>query len=385
VAREPLGVDYDAAVRRAEDVLLPAFDSWLTGGLSDLVPIDVARVGTFNWLVTTFKASRKFTGTDSSTRIGYEKGLRMVAEHVLQDETKVGSKMVADFTTDFVDALYDKLLVVEEKNEQGNVIKRERRRMTNGAMAACRRAWNVAQRAEPTIVPSSNPFSRMGLKATAPGAVAKQTPTATWEQLCLFRKSCIELSFYSLATAAFVSWEWLQRVEHIVGAFEIGQYRPRERPKSVKVVHPKTGEEAWWPLFDDAGIPLFPELMAEMDEIKGRIIGGLAFRRDHRHRRSGGVSKPWVTDRGDFDHLRSTVKDIMRHASLPEDLSFTSFRHGGFTEGADSDWTDAELRAAGRHRSAKQLPTYAKRTQKQLISGSRKRRTERTKAGVGSE
>lgn len=79
---------------------------------------------------------------------------------------------------------------------------------------------------------------------------------------------------------------------------------------------------------------LFPELMAELDEIKLRIIGGLAFRRDHRHRRSGGVSKAWVTDRGEFVHLRSTVKDIMRHAGLPEELSFTSFQHGGFTEGA---------------------------------------------------
>jgi hypothetical protein len=385
VEREALGTDYDAAIRRVEDVLLPAFDSWLTGGLSDLVPVDTARTGTFNWLVTTFKASRKFTDTDSSTRTGYEKGLRMVAEHVLQDGSKVGSKMVSDFSTNFVDALYDKLLIVEEKDEQGNPVKRERRRMTNGAMVACRRAWNVAQRAEPTIVPAINPFSRMGLKATAPGQMPKETPTATWEQLCLFRKSCIDLSFFSLATAALVSWEWLQRVEHIFGNFDIAHYRPRERPNGVRVVHPKTGEEAWWPLFNDKSVPLFPELMLEVDDIKKRIIGGLAFRRDHKHRRSGGVSKPWITERGDLDHLRSTVKDIMRHAGLPEDLSFTSFRHGGFTEGADSDWTDAELRAAGRHRSAKQLPTYAKRTQKQLISATEKRRIERTKAGDESE
>jgi hypothetical protein len=71
-------------------------------------------------------------------------------------------------------------------------------------------------------------------------------------------------------------------------------------------------------------------------------------------------------------------------ASVGE-LSFTSFRHGGFTEGADSDLTDAELRAAGRHRSTRQLPTYAKRTRKQLISGTKKRREERTKAAGLSE
>jgi len=47
--------------------------------------------------------------------------------------------------------------------------------------------------------------------------------------------------------------------------------------------------------------------------------------------------------------------------------------------------SDAELRAAGRHRSARQLPTYAKLTRKQLISGVQKRRAERTKPAVLSE
>jgi hypothetical protein len=37
VKNEPLGTDYDAAVRRAETVLLPSFDSWLSDGASDEV------------------------------------------------------------------------------------------------------------------------------------------------------------------------------------------------------------------------------------------------------------------------------------------------------------------------------------------------------------
>jgi hypothetical protein len=45
---------------------------------------------------------------------------------------------------------------------------------------------------------------------------------------------------------------------------------------------------------------------------------------------------------------------------------------GGFTEAADADLTDAQLRAAGRHRSARQLPTYAKRTRKRLIAVAQK-------------
>jgi hypothetical protein len=67
-----------------------------------------------------------------------------------------------------------------------------------------------------------------------------------------------------------LAWEWLQREEHVFGAFEIAHYRPKERPNSVKIIHPKNGEEAWWPLFDETGEALFPELMAELDGIKKR-------------------------------------------------------------------------------------------------------------------
>jgi hypothetical protein len=121
--------------------------------------------------------------------------------------------------------------------------------------------------------------------------------------------------------------------------------------------------------------------MVELDAIKDTIAWGLIFRRDHKHRRSQ-IPLPWITERKDLRYLRSVVKKIIIAAKLRTELSFTSFRHGGFTEGADSDLTDAELRAAARHRSTRQLPTYAKRTRKQLISGSKKRREERTKTAL---
>jgi len=176
----------------------------------------------------------------------------------------------------------------------------------------------------------------------------------------------------------------LQREEHLFGEFQITHYRPKARPKSVCVLHPKTHEEAWWPLLDETGTVLFPELMPELDAIKEQTVSGLVFRRDHSNRR-GRVPLPWITPRGGLDYLRTTVKKIIRAAGLRDELSFSSFRHGGFTEGADSDLSDAELRAAGRHRSARELPTYAKRTRKQLISGVQKRRAERTKPAVLSE
>jgi hypothetical protein len=147
------------------------------------------------------------------------------------------------------------------------------------------------------------------------------------------------------------------------------------RPNAALILHEKTNEESWVPLLDEAGIPLYPELMAELDAIKRDRIGGLMLRRDWGDRR------PWPTwptqNEIDLTHMARKTKEIIRAAGLRDDLTFTSFRHGGFTEAADSDLTDAEIRAAGRHKSAKMLPRYAKRTMNQVAAGAKKRRAQR--------
>jgi len=129
----------------------------------------------------------------------------------------------------------------------------------------------------------------------------------------------------------------------------------------------------------DGDVPLYPELMAELDAIKSGCIAGLMIRRDWGDRR------PWPTEKGDLGQMTRTVKKIIRAAGMRDELTFTSFRHGGFTEGADADLSDAELRAQGRHKSAKVLPTYAKRTMKQVAAGAKKRRSTRTDGGHLSE
>ena len=65
-----------------------------------------------------------------------------------------------------VDTLYGKLLVIKQTDTAGNVIERERRTTTNHAMKTCRRAWNIAQRRNPALVPPNNPFARMEPKYT---------------------------------------------------------------------------------------------------------------------------------------------------------------------------------------------------------------------------
>ena len=147
VKAEPLGEDYAAAVERAEYVLLPAFDSWRSRGLTDLVPIGIT-LGSFDWLAGIFKSHQKWKEIDHKTQRLYEQGLTLFADHLLKDGTRAGSKQIADFTKGFVDAVYAKLLVVEEMDADGNIVQRERRRFANAAMTACRRAWFAGQRAE---------------------------------------------------------------------------------------------------------------------------------------------------------------------------------------------------------------------------------------------
>ena len=51
------------------------------------------------------------------------------------------------------------------------------------------------------------------------------------------------------------------------------------------------------PLFDDAGVPLYPELMAELDAIKRERIGGLMLRRDWGERCPGRLADPTAISR----------------------------------------------------------------------------------------
>jgi hypothetical protein len=95
--------------------------------------------------------------------------------------------------------------------------------------------------------------------------------------------------------------------------------------------------------------------MAELDAIKSRTLSGLMIGRDRKDRKAG-VPLPWITAKGGLDYLRATVKEIVRAAKLRDDLSFASFRHGGFTEAADADLTDAQLGAISQRGSSRPTP-----------------------------
>jgi hypothetical protein len=378
IGNEALGRDYEAAVRRAENVLLPAFRSWRTGGLSDDKVALPAKIGTLDWVFAEYRSDRKYTRLSPKQRRNHEVGFKHVGDHILKDGRRLGSVIISAIDTAVADKVYETLLIVSELDVDGNLVERERRTSINHAMKSCRRAWNVVARRHPRKLPLVNPFAQMGLRSSD-----RETPTATYEELTAFRAKAAELGLHSLATAVLIGWEWLQRETDIFATFRVEHYRPKERPNLVRIVDEKTESESWIPLFDDAGVALYPELMSELDAIKRERIGGLMLRRDW------GERGPWPTwpkpDMPDFTHMSRKTKEIVRAAGLRDELSFTSFRHGGLTETGDAELTDREILAQSRHTTVKVLPKYVKRTTRQIATGTQKRRASRTKAGNLSE
>jgi hypothetical protein len=375
VAAEDLGTDYEAAVRRVEGTLLPVFDTWRIGGKTEPVK-SAAPFGTLDWLFSVYRGADKFRKLDKGTQALHEHGFALVGSYVLKDYRRLGSIRLALIDTGVVDLLYEKLLRVPVMDNNGKPMLdrdgkpflRERRTTVNHAMKSCRRAWNVSRRLHPKDVPEVNPFSKMGLIGSS-GMV----PAARYPELLKAVAAADKLGMPSLGTALMVTWEWLQRQEHIFTAPELAHYRPKARPEEVLVVHPKNGEEAWVPLFDNKGVPIYPELMARMDALKKDRVGGLFFVRDWPDR-TAKIQLPWATTSGALDFVKKKTKAVIRAAGLRDELSFTSFRHGGLTELGDADLTDTQIRALSRQKSSKVLPRYIKRTQRQIITGTQKRR-----------
>lgn len=367
---EALGTDYDAARERAERVLLPAFDAWRSAGASSDKPVSaVAAPGTLDWMFAEYRSDRRYTQLDGKSKRNHENGFKLVGGYVLKDGRRLGQARLTIINTAVTDKLYEELLPL--KDDGGNVIG-ERLTTVNHAMKSCRRAWNVVARRHPGKLPVVNPFATMGLRSSD-----KEAPTATFDDLVTFRAKAVEMGLPSLATGALIGWEWLQRETDIFATFDVTHYRPKERPNMVRIVDQKTKSEGWVPLFDDAGVPIYPELMAELDAIKKDRIGGLMLCRDWGNR------GPWPTwprpDEPDFTHMGRKVKKTVRAAGLRDELSFASFRHGGFTETGDAGLSDRQIMAQGRKKSAKTFPSYVKRTTDQIVTGTKMRRALRTK------
>jgi hypothetical protein len=329
-------------------------------------------VGVFDWLVADYKSSKKYTKRPPRTLSSYDRALEDVAGFTLTDGRRFGALNVNSIKATTVDKLYEKLKVGSDG--------KPRHRSALLAMTVCKLAWKVAQRNHPTVVPATNPFTGIDVEYEP-----KQNRAATVDQLRQFVRAADEDGTPSLGTAAMIAFYWLVREEDIFSRMAWSDYRPAEQPNHVLVWHHKNrkDEKIAIPLFDDDGTELWPEMAVRLDGITR--TGTLIVMRDRPDPRKK-IYMPWTTGgRNPMRWVQAEVRRICRAAGLPDYISFTSFRHGGHTDGADAGLTDAQMRALGAHKSNAALLRYTKETDAQRKIAGRKRLNKRTERGNLSE
>jgi integrase len=356
---EALGTDYADAKKRCDEVLNPQFDAWRKR--EDIsFPSNRAVVGSFDWMVAVYKSSPLYRKLPAKTRKSYDAALGLASRHKLKDGRDFGGLALTSITPGAADRLYDKL---KDRPDGG-----ERLRSAVLSVTICKRAWNIARRDKPKIVPWENPFDKIELSYEP-----KPTRPVTRDELVRFVKAADEAGEGSLGTAAMIAYYWLQREEDIIGRLSWSHYRPIDAPDVARIFHHKTGELVDIPLFDEDGTLLWPELMERLDAAPR--YGTLIVTRDRLDRRRK-VHLPWKED-----YFRHRVADIREAAGIDFSAKFMGLRHGGSTESGNAELTDAQIRALSGHTTAAMTALYTKATMRQRRAGARKRLEERTKGG----
>ena len=85
-----------------------------------------------------------------------------------------------------------------------------------------------------------------------------------------------------------------------------------------------------------------------------------------------GKSKPFA-----FSTMQHIVQRMRVKLELPKHFTFDACRHGGMTELEEAELTDGQGRALSAHRTQQSYAGYAKRTEKRMLSATRKRHAHR--------
>lgn len=388
-----LGTDQVAAQKTVDEVLQPLLEKFRNGAAGiGVIQIETVTFGTLDWLIEEYKTTRHFLGEvgergaapeaivdGKPTRVLQAKHknrlwhLRLISGVELKDGRSVGQLALTEITPKLREAIFVKLLhnTVWDKKAR-KWVKRKRRTTRNRAFRYARSAWKVVKGLNPElkgVFPDWNPFADMRIKEHY-----GDTPAASRQELERFVQFADEAGHPSIGTAALVSWEWVQRKEHVLGDFFVEDWRPKGAADYAWIEHPKwTDEYVWMPLQNlQTGAPLFADLVRRIDRaVEGRTTGPVIIR-DKEYAETG-QSEGWMTAAGTSSAFDRLVRKIVKAAGLREELSMRAFRNGGITELAEAECTDSEIRHYSRHISAKVLERYTKRTALAIGNAERKR------------
>lgn len=246
------------------------------------------------------------------------------------------------------------------------IFAKRRARQALHMVQVCRAVWNWAGRYSTVtgVAKGHNPFSGMAI-SYEPEEGNRPTSRAEYARYCTKAR---ELGFESMATAATLSFELVQRVWDCFGipdpALPSGTRARLNKDRGIRwedykagisltVRQSKTRKPITIPLFDRTGegerISLYPELEAQLARVRPANPTGLIGVAERK-------GKP-------YKHRRMTTvhRAICDAAELPKEMKFTGFRHGAATEIGDAG--EADIRSISGHTQLDTTAIYNKASQ----------------------
>jgi hypothetical protein len=196
----------------------------------------------------------------------------------------------------------------------------------------------------------------------------------TRDDVYRFAKGAIELGRPEAAAAAVICFEWLQRPENVLaGVLRWPDYRSKEWPNAIKILHRKTGAVVWHPLeepVEATTIQFYSEAEAILAQLPRR---GVPMILREVKTRNGVAFKPYS-----YSGFEKIVQQLRKKIDgVPRYFTLDACRHGGMTELEEAALTEGQGRALSGHKTAQAYRGYAKETFDRALSATRKRHAHR--------
>ncbi len=215
-----------------------------------------------------------------------------------------------------------------------------------------------------------NPWDGVTIKRR----VKAKKSAVTRDQVYAFAAGAIEHGKPEAAAAAIICFEWLQRPENVLaGVLRWPDYRSKEWPNAIKILHHKTGATVWHPLEDSVDgvtVRFYPEAEAILEKLPRR---GVPLILREIKTRKGVAFKPYSYS--GFEKLVQNLRKKIK--GLPSYFTLDACRHGGMTELEEAALTEGQGRALSGHNTAQAYRGYAKETFDRALSATRKRHAHR--------
>jgi hypothetical protein len=360
VANEPLGTNFAKMAERAKTVngLLDEWDAQRKG-----LPVtsnQAARYGTVDWLFREYKTSDAYLKKVAPrSRKNYEWAMDAICSIPTRKGDRIGDRLVMSITPRAADKLYAKFIIGTE----GQM----RLRTGEKLLTLCSKAWRIVRRLYPDVFPKDVPNPWMDV--TKERRVIAQKHAVTRDQVYSFAWGAIDEGEIEVAAVAVICFEWLQRPENVIGGHI--KWTGYRNPKPIiRVEHHKTSETVDHPLEEVQPDGTVVKFYEEAEEILAKLPRrgvSMVLREIEK-----GKSKPFA-----FSTMQHKVQELRKTLGLPKTFTLDACRHGGMTELEEAELTDGQGRALSAHRTQQAYIGYAKRTERRVLSATRKRHAHR--------